>query len=145
MHKIFVLNKFISCLYMFRAPCAHHQEVKIALHSLWYHHTYRVWRYQRLCNAILTSWWWAHCARNMLRHEINLSWNKKFCASSWLITEINILRCSTVSKTSKFHNLYWGADKSLARPGRKQATFPTLYGTWRFITTFTSVHHLSLP
>ena len=57
---------FISCLYMFRAPCAHHQEVKIALHSLWYHHTYRwpsraqVWWYQRLCNAILTSWWWAH-------------------------------------------------------------------------------------
>jgi len=33
-------------------------------------------------------------------------WNKlivkqKFCASSWLFTEINILRC-TVSKTSKF-------------------------------------------
>jgi len=26
--------------------------------------------------------------------------NQKFCASSWLITEINILRC-TVSKTSK--------------------------------------------
>ena len=40
---------------------AHHQEVKIALHSLWYHHhTYRWWWYQRLCNAILTSWWWAH-------------------------------------------------------------------------------------
>ena len=32
---------FISCLYMFRAPCAHHQEVKIASHNLWYHHTYR--------------------------------------------------------------------------------------------------------
>ena len=34
------------------------------------------------------------------------AWNKlivkqKFCASSWLITEINILRC-TVSNTSKF-------------------------------------------
>jgi len=27
--------------------------------------------------------------------------NQKFCASSWLITEINILRCM-VSKTSKF-------------------------------------------
>ena len=24
---------------MFRAPCAHRQEVKIALYSLWYHHT----------------------------------------------------------------------------------------------------------
>ena len=34
-------NKFISCLYMFRASCAHHQDVKIALYSLWYHHTYR--------------------------------------------------------------------------------------------------------
>ena len=32
-------NKFISCLYMFRAPCAHRQEVRIVLYSLWYHHT----------------------------------------------------------------------------------------------------------
>jgi len=34
-------NKFtsISCHYMFRAPCAHHQEAKIVLYSLWYHHT----------------------------------------------------------------------------------------------------------
>ena len=32
-------SKFISCLYMFRAQCAHRQEVKIVLHSLWYHHT----------------------------------------------------------------------------------------------------------
>ena len=34
-------SKFISCLYMFRATCAHRQEVKIVLYSLWYHHTYR--------------------------------------------------------------------------------------------------------
>ena len=27
-------NKFISCLYMFRAPCAHRQEVKIVLYGL---------------------------------------------------------------------------------------------------------------
>ena len=32
-------NKFISSLYMFQAPCAHCQEVKIVLYSLWYHHT----------------------------------------------------------------------------------------------------------
>jgi len=42
-------------------------------------------------------------------------------------------------------DIYSGADNSLARPGRKQATFPAIYGTWRFITTFTTVHHLSLP
>ena len=28
-------NKFISCLYMFRAPCSHRQGVKIVLYSLW--------------------------------------------------------------------------------------------------------------
>ena len=26
-----------------------------------------------------------------------------------------------------------------------QAAFPAFYGTWRFITAFTTVHHLSLP
>ena len=42
-----------------------------------------------------------------------------------------------------FCSLYRGADK-LARAERKQAIFPTFYENWSFITTFTSVHHLSL-
>jgi len=29
-------SKFISCLYMFRELCAHRQEVKFVLYSLWY-------------------------------------------------------------------------------------------------------------
>jgi len=41
MHKIVFYNKFIISLYMFRALCAHHQEVKIVLYSIWYHHTCR--------------------------------------------------------------------------------------------------------
>ena len=32
-------NKFMSCLYIFRAPCAHRQEVKTVLYGIWYHHT----------------------------------------------------------------------------------------------------------
>jgi len=40
MHKILFYNNFITCLYMYRALCAHHQEVKIVLYSIWYHHTY---------------------------------------------------------------------------------------------------------
>jgi len=40
MHKMFC-NKFMSCLYMFRAPCAHRHEVRIVLYSLWYQHIYR--------------------------------------------------------------------------------------------------------
>jgi len=41
MHKILFYNNFIICLYMFRALCAHHQETKIVLYSIWYHHTCR--------------------------------------------------------------------------------------------------------
>ena len=41
MHKILFCNKFIIRLYMFRALCAHHQEVKIVLYSIWYYHTER--------------------------------------------------------------------------------------------------------
>ena len=37
MHKFLFYIKFIICLYMFRALCAHHQEVKIVLYSTWYH------------------------------------------------------------------------------------------------------------
>ena len=39
MHKIWFYNKFIIYLYMFRALCAHHHEVKNVLHSIWYRHT----------------------------------------------------------------------------------------------------------
>jgi len=66
MHIILFYNKFVICLYMFRALCVHHQEfkivlysnkivlysIKIVLYSIWYHHTYRCCR-------------WAHTARNM--------------------------------------------------------------------------------
>ena len=41
MHKILLYHKFIICLYMFRALCAHHQAVRIVLYSIWYHHTCR--------------------------------------------------------------------------------------------------------
>jgi len=41
MHKILFYNKFIVRLYMVRALCAHHQEVKIVLYSIWYRHTCR--------------------------------------------------------------------------------------------------------
>ena len=64
--------------------CAHHQD--------YLHYTasgiitLQVWWYQRLCNAILTSWWWAHVLETCRGMKWNLLWNK-FCASSWLNTE----------------------------------------------------------
>ena len=64
------------------STCALHQEVKIALHSLWYHHTYR---------CIMQ--FWTPDDEHMCSKHVE-AWNKlivkqNFCASSWLITEIN--------------------------------------------------------
>jgi hypothetical protein len=39
MHKFLFYSKIIIFLYMFRPLCVHHQEVKIVLYSIWYHHT----------------------------------------------------------------------------------------------------------
>ena len=41
MHKFLFYNKVIIRLYMFRALCAHNQEVKFVLYSIWYHHTFK--------------------------------------------------------------------------------------------------------
>jgi len=41
MHKFLFYNKLVIFLYMFRALCAHHQEVKIVFYSIWYPHTCR--------------------------------------------------------------------------------------------------------
>jgi len=49
---------------MFRAPCAHHQEVKILLYNIWYHQTFR-WPSRTMCSSsggqiVLYSIWYHH-------------------------------------------------------------------------------------
>ena len=60
------------------STCAHHQEVKIALHNLWYHHTYIG---GRLVHETAT-----YMCDDVEACKIV---KQKFCASSWLITKIN--------------------------------------------------------
>ena len=69
------------------STCGHHQEVKIVLHSLWYHHTYRC-----------VMQFWPPDDEHICSKHVE-PWNKlivkqKFCASSWLITEINFILSS---------------------------------------------------
>ena len=59
MHHILFHNKFHFMPLHVSSTCAHHQEVKIALHSLWYHHTYS-------CDDTRGMKW-------------NLLWNKIWC------------------------------------------------------------------
>ena len=125
-HKILFHNKFYFMTLHVSRTCVHHQEVKIALHSLWYHKTYRcddargcvmqfwppddkhMWyHYTYRCEDTrgCVMQFWPPDDEHMCSKHVE-AWNKtycetKFCASSWLNTEINILKC-TVSKTSKF-------------------------------------------
>jgi len=64
---------------MFRALCAHHQEVKIVSHSIWHHHTLQA-------AVRCTEWERTH-------------YKTRIAALSWSVTKI-ILRCM-VNKTSK--------------------------------------------
>ena len=91
MHKLLFYNRF------YFMPL----HVSSTLHSLWYNHTYS-------CDDTrgCVMQYWPPDAEHMCSKHVE-AWNKtccktKFCASSWLNTEINVLRC-TVSKTSKCH------------------------------------------
>jgi len=83
-------NKFISCLYMFRA---HYTASGIIAPIMWW--------YQRLCYAVLTSWWWAHVLETCRGMKYTYC-KQTFCASSWLITEINNYVYSFLSKQHLF-------------------------------------------
>ena len=74
------------------STCAHHQEVKIVLYSIRYQYTYR-------CDDTrgYVMHFWLPDDEHMCSKHVQ-AWNKlivkqKFCAWSWLITDINILRC----------------------------------------------------
>jgi len=94
MHKICFTIIFISCLYMFRTHVLIIRRSK--LH-------YTAYRCDETRGCVMQ--FWPPDDEHMCSKHVEV-WNKlivkrKFCASSWLFTEINILRCSTVSKTSK--------------------------------------------
>ena len=87
MRNIFVLEKVYNMPLHVSSTCAHHQELKIVLNSLWYHHTYKcddtkdcVMQFgppddEHMCSKHVEAW-------------NKLSVKQKICASSWLIFEV---------------------------------------------------------
>ena len=94
-NQLDVQNLFYSKFYFMplhvSSTCAHHQEVKIALHSLWYHHMYRS-DDTRGCVIQFCLPDDEHMHSKHIEARNKLIVKQKFCAS-WLITEINI-KCS---------------------------------------------------
>jgi len=118
MHKICITISFISGLYMFRAHVLIIRRSKLYYTASGIIHTYR-WPSRAYSSLNLCTerppirvndtrgcvmQFWPPDDEHMCSKHVD-AWNKtlwyKFCASSWLNTEINILRC-TVNKTSKF-------------------------------------------
>ena len=110
---------------------AHHQEVKITLHSLWYHHTevkialhslwyHHIYRCDDTRGCVMQ--FWPPDDEHMCSKHVE-AWNKlivkeKLCASNWLITEINILRCRSTK--------------------RKKILYRGPYTMWNFYTNWTT-------
>jgi len=92
-------NKFYLMPLHVSSTCAHHQ---VVIGGRLVHQT-ATYRYDDTRGCVMQFWppddehMVFETCRGM---KWNLLWNE-FCASSWLNTEINVLRCSTVSKTSK--------------------------------------------
>jgi len=85
------------------------------------------------------------CLLNLcLKQDQMILWNQFFKIKGIEIYTFGSYHCTFFPPLEQVC-CYRSADKSLVRPGRKQATFPAFYGTWGFITTFTRVHHLSVP
>jgi len=121
-------NKFYFIPLHVSSTCAHHQEVKIALHSLWYYHTYRwpvhetaTYKCDELRGCVMQ--FWPPDEQMCSKHAE--AWNKtycetKFCVSSWLNTEINMFRCIPSSAVSlSMRNSCWQRTVSNLRPIRK--------------------------
>ena len=78
MHKNLFHNKFYFMPLHVSRTCAHHQEVKIALHSLWYNHTYRcddtrgcVMQFwptddEHICSKLVEAWNKTYCNTNFV-------------------------------------------------------------------------------
>ena len=89
------------------STCAHHQEAKIVLYSLWYHHTCR-WpsRAQSSLNLCTVPWWYQGCIiqfwppddEHMCSTHVE-AWNK-------LIVK-QILCISLVNYWDKWHSCVW--------------------------------------
>ena len=71
-------NKFYFMPLHVSSTCAHHQEVKITLHSLWYHHTYR-------CNDTrgCVMQFWPPDDEHMCSKHVE-AWNKTYCETNFV-------------------------------------------------------------
>jgi len=105
MHKTCFTVSFISCLYMFRAHVLIIRRSKL-------HYTA-----SGIIKPVGLKQFWPLDDEHMCSKHVE-AWNKTYCETNFvhqlgLNTEINILRCSTVSEMTKFICLSWCWRKGL--------------------------------
>jgi len=79
-------NKFYFMPLRVSSTCAHHQGVKIALHSLWYHHTETSeWSYRCDCDdtRCFVMQFWPPDDEHMCSKHVE-AWNKTYCETNFV-------------------------------------------------------------
>ena len=75
-------NKFYFMPLHVSSTCAHHQEVKIVLHSLWYHHTYKC---DDTRGCVIQ--FWPPADEHMCSKHVE-AWNKTYCKTKILCIKL---------------------------------------------------------
>ena len=108
MHKILFYNRFYFMPLHISSTCAHHQQVKVALHSLWYHHTYRcddtrgcVMQFwppddKHMCSTHVEAWNKTYCKNKILCIKLVKYWDKhSYSVRTVRVTSMPILQNCT--------------------------------------------------
>jgi len=85
-------NKFYFMPLHVSSTCAHHQEVKIVIYSLWYHHTYR-------CDDTrgCVMQYWPPDDEHMCSKHVE-AWNKTYCETNFVHPVTEIKKCWSTFK-----------------------------------------------
>jgi len=115
--------------YMFRSQSTHHQEVKILLYSIWYHHTY-------MCDDTrgCVMQFWPPDDEHICSKHVG-EWNKlivkqKFCALSWLTDKTlfhSMQKCGEGTRQVKADRKLVGRKKCDVKLGEVSQKWEKLY------------------
>jgi len=108
-------NKFYFMPLHVSSTCAHHQEVKIALHRLWYHHTYRC---DDKWTEIDIHWYTFYVCRldgqplgngelNKIYTSFSFSWNGNYAQVKGFVVGTPLRSTSEGSPFANFKTRFW--------------------------------------
>jgi hypothetical protein len=142
-------SKFYFMLLHVSSTCAHHQEVKIALHNLWYHHTCRWPSHARVERGLMLVKYWdkytkMHGQQNVITHtdvkgESHVKLKLHVASGAAIFTLLLRRRVAFLHRTATCRPLFkpW---VSLLSTCRKSSCVSNFYSTFMVFIWLSLVH-----